>query len=161
VLCALALGPLALTAGGCGFRPRGSAPLPFSTFHTALPQTAPLGGELRRAVRNQGVRIVERRDDAQVRFDLLGESIEREISALSLTGRPREFLLRYRIRWQVKGMAEQELIPPTEMVLTRPIAVLDAQGLVNGDEEALLFRDMRNDAATQIVRRMSVLKVPT
>ena len=34
------------------------------------------------------------------------------------------------------------------------LTVLDVQGIVNPDEEALLYRDMRIDAVQQIVRRL-------
>jgi LPS-assembly lipoprotein len=150
----------ALLAAGCGFRLRGATELPFRTFHSSLPQSSQFGAELRRAVRSNGATVVDRREDAQVRFDLLTESVEREISALSTSGRPREFQLRYRIRWQVKGASEQELIAPNEMVLRRSITVLDVQGIVNPDEEVLLYRDMRIDATQQILRRLATLKVP-
>jgi LPS-assembly lipoprotein len=143
---------------GCGFKLRGQTALPFRTFHSSLPPSSLLGGELRRAVRANGATIVDRRDDGQARFDLLGEALEREITALSTAGRPREFQLRYRIRWQVKGTAERELIAPSEMVLRRAIAVLDLQGIVNPEEEALLYRDMRLDAVQQILRRLSTIK---
>jgi LPS-assembly lipoprotein len=150
----------ALLAAGCGFKLRGVTELPFRTFYSSLPQSSQFGAELRRAVRSNGAQVVDRREDAQVRFDLLSESVEREISALSTSGRPREFQLRYRIRWQVRDSAERELIAPNEMLLRRSITVLDVQGIVNPDEEALLYRDMRIDATQQILRRLSVLKVP-
>jgi LPS-assembly lipoprotein len=151
---------LPLAVAGCGFKLRGTAVLPFETFYASVPQTSQLGGELRRTLRTNGIRIVERRDEAQVRFDLLSELAEREITALSTSGRPREFQLRLRLRWQVRGPAEQDLITPNEMVLRRLITVLDNQGVANQDEEALLYRDMRTDAVQQILRRLGTIKVP-
>lgn len=159
VLAAGGLGLAAGMLGGCGFKLRGVTELPFRTFYSSVSQTSQFGGEMRRAIRTNGATIVERREDAEVRFDLLSEAIEREISALSTSGRPREFQLRYRIRWQVRDAGERDLIPVSEMLLRRAITVLDVQGLVNPDEEALLFRDMRIDAVNQILRRLSTLKV--
>lgn len=156
---ALAAGP-ALLLAGCGFKLRGATELPFQTFYTALPQSSQLGGELRRAVRVNGATVVDRRDEAQVRFDLLSEASEQEITALSTSGRPREFQLRYRLRWTVKDANDAELIPPNEMLLRRLITVLDVQGILNADEVALLYRDMRLDAVAQILRRLSTVKVP-
>ena len=52
------------------------------------------------------------------------------------------------------------LIAPTEMVLRRTITVLDVQGQINPEEEALVLRDMRTDAASQVVRRMAVIRLP-
>jgi LPS-assembly lipoprotein len=157
---ALAGAALAGVLGGCGFTLRGATRLPFSTFYSSMPQSSQFGGALRRALRTNGATVVERRDEAQVRFDLLFESIEREISALSSSGRPREYQLRYRIRWQVRDASERDLIGANEMLLRRAITVLDVQGIVNPDEEALLYQDMRVDAVQQILRRLSTLKVP-
>ncbi|MFM1991066.1 MAG: hypothetical protein RJA99_4023 [Pseudomonadota bacterium] len=153
-----AAGALAsFAAAGCGFKLRGQTELPFRTFWSALPPSSQLGGELRRALRTNGATIVERRDDAQVRFELLLELPEREISALSTSGRPREYTLRYRVRWQARDGADRELIASTEMLLRRAITVLDVQGIVNEEEVQLLYRDMRIDAIQQIIRRLSAL----
>jgi LPS-assembly lipoprotein len=111
-------------------------------------------------MRANGVTLTDRRTDAQARFDLLGELNEREITALSTSGRPREYQLRLRLRWQVKNAQDQDLIPANELVLRRQITVLDVQGVVNPEEEALLYADMRQDAVRQILRRLSAVKVP-
>ncbi len=145
---------------GCGFQLRGAVALPFETFYTSTAPTSVLGGDLRRAIRAQGARVVEQRDDAQVRLDVLAEIPEREISALSMSGRPREFQLRLRLRWQVRDQAERDLIAATETVLRRTLTVLDAQGVVNPDEEALLYRDMRTDAVQQMIRRLRTVTLP-
>jgi LPS-assembly lipoprotein len=155
LLCAAALP--ALLAAGCGFKLRGQTALPFKTFYAPLPTSSPFGGELRRALRTNGATIVERREDAQVRFLLLGELPEREIAALSTSGRPREYQLRYRLRWRALDALDQELIAPSEMVLRRQITVLDVQGIVNEEEVQLLYRDMRIDAIQQILRRLATL----
>jgi LPS-assembly lipoprotein len=156
VAAVLAGAPLA--GPGCGFQLRGATELPFKTFFSSVPQASQFGGELRRALRTNGAIIVERREDAQVRFDLQGEAVEREIAALSTSGRPREYQLRYRVRWSVKDASETDLIASNEMLLRRSITVLDVQGIVNPDEEALLYRDMRIDAVQQIVRRLGSMK---
>jgi LPS-assembly lipoprotein len=154
----LAALPLPLLAAGCGFKLRGAADLPFETFYASAPSASEFGGELRRAIRRNGGTIVERREEAQARFDLLGESQERDISALSTSGRPREFVLRLRLTWRLRDAAERDLIGATEMLLRRTINVLDNQGVANQDEEALLYREMRVDAVQQILRQMSTLK---
>lgn len=145
---------------GCGFKPRGTAELPFKTLYSSVPPASAFGAELRRTMRANGVTLTDRREDAQARFDLLSELPEREITALSTSGRPREYQLRLRLRWQVKNAQDQDLITANEMVLRRQITVLDVQGVVNPEEEALLYADMRNDAVRQILRRLSAIKVP-
>lgn len=149
-----------LLAAGCGFQLRGAAQLPFKTFFSSAAPSSIFGGELRRTVRINGATVVDRRDQAQARFDLLSEVQEREITALSTSGRPREFQLRLRLRWQVRDAAERDLVAANEMVLRRLINVLDNQGVANQDEEALLYRDMQKDAIQQILRRLSTMKMP-
>ena len=58
----------------------------------------------------------------------------------------------------MKDASETDLIASNEMLLRRSITVLDVQGIVNPDEEALLYRDMRIDAVQQIVRRLGSMK---
>jgi LPS-assembly lipoprotein len=155
----LAAGLPVLLAAGCGFKLRGQTELPFKTFHAPLPTSSQFGGELRRTLRTNGATIVERREDAQVRFELLGELPEREIAALSTSGRPREYQLRYRMRWRARDSNDAELIAANEVVLRRQITVLDVQGIVNEEEVQLLYRDMRIDAIQQILRRLATLPV--
>jgi LPS-assembly lipoprotein len=42
--------------------------------------------------------------------------------------------------------------------LKRVLSFSDAQVLAKEQEEALLYREMQNDAVQQIIRRLSVLK---
>ncbi len=145
---------------GCGFTPRGQVTLPFSRMYLGAPSASALGAQLRRQLRANGVELALRRDEAPVRLELLSETNEREITALSTAGRPREYQVRLRIRWQVRDSAERSLIAPSEMVLRRAITVLDALGQLNLEEEALMLRDMRTDAAQQIVRQLSTVRLP-
>jgi LPS-assembly lipoprotein len=145
---------------GCGFKPRGAAELPFSVVFLQAPSASAFASELRRSLRANRIDIATRRDDAPARFELLAETQERDITALSTAGRPREYQVRLRLRWQVRDASDRLLIAPTEMVLRRTITVLDAQGQINPEEEALVLRDMRTDAALQVVRRMAAIRLP-
>jgi len=151
---------LTIALASCGFRMRGAEPLPFRTLYSSLPRSSPLGAELRRATRSAGGTVVDRREDAQVSFELIAEVIERDISALSVSGRPREFELRMRLRWRATDAAGAELVPPSDLTMRRYVNVIDTQGIATQDEEALLYRDMRVDAVQQILRRLSAVKVP-
>ena len=119
-----------------------------------------LGGDLRRSIRANGATTTELRKDAQARLDILADQPESEISAFSTSGRPREYLLRLRVRWRLRDEAERDIIPESELIMRRTVTVLDAQGIVNAGQEVLLNRDMRNDAVQQILRRLSTVKPP-
>ncbi|MBI2295534.1 MAG: hypothetical protein HYU76_05770, partial [Betaproteobacteria bacterium] len=53
----------------------------------------------------------------------------------------------------------REHIPASEIVLKRDYSFNDEQALSKESEEALLFRDMRNDAVQQLVRRLQAAKL--
>jgi LPS-assembly lipoprotein len=156
-----ALPPLALALGGCGFRLQGTyAALGFDTFHTGIAPDTAVGGDLRRALRASGVRILEQPDSAQVVLRVLAEGEEREITAFSTTGRPREYVLRLRMLYRISDARGRNLAPDAEIVLRRRLTVNDALGTYNSEEDALLFRDMRSDLVQQLVRRLASVRLP-
>ena len=52
-----------------------------------------------------------------------------------------------------------EYLPATQIVLRRDITCSDSDVLGKEQEEALLYRDMQNDAVQQMVRRLQVAKL--
>jgi LPS-assembly lipoprotein len=70
----------------------------------------------------------------------------------------REYLLTYNIVFRVRDKAGNELLAPTQITLTRPIAFNETQLLAKEQEEALLYRDMQADLVQQIMRRLAALK---
>jgi LPS-assembly lipoprotein len=149
----------AVTSGGCGFRLQGAGQtLPFERFHTTIAANTLVGGDLRRAVRASGAQVVERPEEADVVLRMLAESEDREISAFSTAGRPREYLLRLRAQTRFEDAAGRLLVPDAEITVRRRLGVNDALGTFNAEEAALLYRDMRNDLVQQLVRRLAALK---
>jgi LPS-assembly lipoprotein len=53
----------------------------------------------------------------------------------------------------------REHIPASEIVLRRDYTYNDSQVLATESEEALLYRDMRTDAVSQLVRRLQAAKL--
>jgi LPS-assembly lipoprotein len=51
-------------------------------------------------------------------------------------------------------------IPTSEIQLQRIMTYDDSQVIAKQQEEALLYKDMEQDAASQILRRMSAIKRP-
>jgi LPS-assembly lipoprotein len=149
---------LALLVAACGFQLRGAQPLPFSSLYIA--ENWELGAMLRRNIRALGsTQLAEAPQQAQAIFTLIGEAREKNILSLSATGRVREYQLRYRLAFRVHDLKGKEFIAPTEIVLVRDISFSDERVLAKEQEEALLYRDMQNDMAQQILRRMAAVKV--
>ena len=70
-----------------------------------------------------------------------------------------EYVLRYRVSFRLTDSKNREHIPASEIVLKRDYSFSNDQALSKESEEALLFRDMRNDAVSQLVRRLQAAKI--
>jgi LPS-assembly lipoprotein len=161
-VCSAALAAtLALSA--CGFQLRGTATqanLPFSTIYLAIPDTSPLGIELKRYLRAAtGTQVVNDAKAAQAVVALLSETRDNSfIVSRNTQGRIREYQLQYRVTFDVKDGKNQPLLAPTEIVLKRNISYNESEVLAKEQEEALLYRDMQTDLVQQILRRLAALK---
>ncbi len=154
--------PLAATllVAACGFQLRGTAALPFNTMYVQAASTSVFAVQLKRAVvSGSGARITERPDEAEVILQVLSEAQEKQILSLSGGGRVSEFQLRYRVSFRLTDSKNREHIPASEIVLRRDYTYNDSQVLASESEEALLYRDMRNDAVSQVVRRLQAAKL--
>jgi LPS-assembly lipoprotein len=158
---ALALATV-LAVSACGFQLRGSGAqsnIPFKTIYLSVPESSPLGVELRRNLRVVGeTRVVSDPKEAEAIVDVLSESRDRVISALNTQGRVREFTLIYRMRFRVRDNANHELIPPSDIAVKREISYNESQAIAKEKEEELLYRDMQTDLVQQILRRLAALK---
>ena len=148
--------PLAL--GACGFQLRGQASLPFETLFISAPQQSLLASDLKRALRvGSGTRTVDSAEQAQAVLEITSENTEKTILSLGGAGRVTDYLLRYRVRFRLSDRAGKTLIPAGEIVLRREQSYDAAQVLAKEAEEVQLFRDMRGDAAQQLLRRLAAL----
>ncbi|SFN61206.1 LPS-assembly lipoprotein [Nitrosospira briensis] len=143
----------------CGFQLRGTAMLPFETLYIASPAGHPLGTDLKRLIRSgTNARIVDKAKDAEAILEIISVTNNRQIMSVSGGGRVREFELLYRVSFRLTNAKGTELIPTNEIVLHRILPYTDAQVVAKEGEEAMLVREMQNDSAAQIVRRLSAVK---
>jgi LPS-assembly lipoprotein len=150
----------ALLLSACGFQLRGAAPMPFQSIYVQAAPTSPFAIQLKRMVQaGGGTRIVERPEQAEVILQVLNELQEKQILSLGGGGRVREFQLRYRVSFRLTDVKNREHIPKSEIVLRRDFTFNDEQVLAKEAEEALLLRDMRNDAVQQLVRRLQLTRL--
>jgi len=158
---ALAL-TLALTLAGCGFKPVGQANMPFDTLYVTAPDYSSFGAEFKRYVESYGkTRITDNPQQAQVILEILSETQEQQILSLTSAGRVAEFLLRYRVTYRLRDNEKRDWIPRGEIQLQRDYTYDDTIVLAKENEAQLLFKDMKNDAIQQLVRRLSVAQAPS
>ncbi|MGV8806132.1 MAG: LPS-assembly lipoprotein LptE [Polaromonas sp.] len=147
--------------GGCGFALRKAPNFAFSTLYSSLPESSPLGVELRRSLEATGkVKVISdlrRINEAQVILEPLLDQREKVVLSLNATGQVREFQLRLRFRFRLHTPAGKELIPASEISLQRDISFNESAVLAKEAEEALLYRDMQSDVVQQIMRRLAAV----
>ena len=153
---------LALGLAGCGFELRKAPNYAFNTLYSTIPPVSPFGAKLKRSIESSGQvevindpRQIER---AQVIFDQLFEFREKVVVGRTSTGAIREFQLRLRYRFRLRSSNGTELIPDTEILLTRDINFNETGALSKESEEALLYRDMENDLVLQLQRRLAAVR---
>jgi LPS-assembly lipoprotein len=152
LLCALLL-------AGCGFQLRGAATLPYESLYVQAPVGSQFAVQFRRLITaGGGTRVVDNPKDAAATLILVNELREKSILSLSGAGRVSEYQLRYRMSYRLIDKGAVETIPMTEIVLTRDFSFSDTATLSKESEEALLFRDMQNDAVQQLVRRLQIAR---
>jgi LPS-assembly lipoprotein len=149
---------LCLALAACGFHLRGQATLPFDSLYVS--GSPVFANQIARSVRaGSHTRVTDNPKDAQVTLQILAELRERVILSLSAAGRVREITLRYIVSYRLTDAKGIEYLPATQIVLRRDITYSDSDVLGKEQEEALLYRDMQNDAVQQMVRRLQVAKL--
>ncbi|MFP5410052.1 MAG: LPS assembly lipoprotein LptE [Gammaproteobacteria bacterium] len=148
----------AVLLAGCGFQLRRYDGIPFATLYLDAPGGT-VAQRLRSALgRNRGTRLVATAAEAEAVLHLGQELRSKTILSLSGAGRVTEYRLGLTLRYSVSGRGGVVLADEETIELTRDLTYDDAQILAKGAEEELLYRDMDDNAALRIVRRLQALK---
>jgi len=147
-----------VTLAACGFQLRGSTELPFSRIALeGFAARSPLADELRRTL-SQSAEVVATPAQAQVVLHALTERRERSVVASTTAGQVRELQLRVRLEFRLTTPGGRELIPTTELLLTRDMSYSETVALAKEYEEAQLVRSMQTDIVGQLMRRLAHVK---
>ncbi|MEO7952934.1 MAG: LPS assembly lipoprotein LptE [Polaromonas sp.] len=151
-----------ISLNGCGFALRKAPEFAFTTLYSGLPESSPLGVQLKRSLQStRKVRVItdaRQINEAQVILEVLLDQREKVVLSLNASGQVREFQLRLRFGFRLRTPAGKELIPATEIALQRDISFNESAVLAKEAEEALLYRDMQSDVVQQIMRRLAAVK---
>lgn len=151
-----------ISLNGCGFALRKAPEFAFTTLYSGLPESSPLGVELKRSLQaTRKVRVItdaRQIGEAEVVLDVLLDQREKVVLSLNASGQVREFQLRLKFGFRLRTLAGKELIPATEIALQRDISFNESAVLAKEAEEALLYRDMQRDVVQQIIRRLAAVK---
>ena len=152
-----------VTLGGlaaCGFHLRGDFNVPFASVFVSTTGASQIANVLKRELTNSPTRLMATAKDAEAQLNISTEKRERIILSLSGAGRVREYQLKISVRYQLVDNKGVVAIPTSEIQLQRIMTYDDSQVIAKQQEEALLYKDMEQDAASQILRRMTAIKRP-
>ncbi|MHB0974734.1 MAG: LPS-assembly lipoprotein LptE [Thiobacillus sp.] len=154
----LAALPAALAAG-CGFQLRRVSGIPFASLYIDTPPGSAVGQRIRDSLStNRKTRLVPTAGEAEAVLKLTQETRTKVILSLSGSGRVTEYRLGLQLSYSIDGKDGRSLAAPEVIELTRDITYDNTKVLAKGEEEALLYRDMEDNAAQRIVRRLQALK---
>jgi LPS-assembly lipoprotein len=143
---------------GCGWQLRGATELPFSRIALeGFAPRSPLADELKRTLA-QSAEVVPTPAQAQVVLHALNDKRERSVVASTAFGQVRELTLRVRLEFKLSTPGGRELIPATELLLSRDMSYSETLALAKEYEETQLLRAMQSDIVAQLMRRLARVK---
>lgn len=142
---------------GCGFKLRGSFDLPPWFNHISLTNLS-ADKDLVRIVKKQlqgaGVHIVPGDARTAVQLVIIKDNLQQQITGISSSTTPRQYRLIYSAYFSMLKNNKM-LIPSTKVVVTRQLTINNDRILGSNFEESTLYHEMRQDAAAQIINRLS------
>jgi LPS-assembly lipoprotein len=63
------------------------------------------------------------------------------------------------LRFKLRTPAGKELVPDTDLLLTRDVSFNESSVLAKEGEEQLLYRTMQSDMVVQVMRRLAAVKL--
>lgn len=142
----------------CGFHLRGHGvpvKLAFESVYLKADKETPFVNDLRNALMSNKVVLKESPTEATITLSVSSESTTKVIQSLSSAGKVLEYQLGFRVTLSAYDAQLNDWLPSEEILLLRTLAYDDTQVLAKEQEEALLYKDMRNDAVQQALRRLS------
>lgn len=147
---------------GCGFKLRRVEGIPFASLHLEAPPGSAVGERIRKALVSGGfVRLVDLASQSEAVLKIGVETTTKTILSLSGAGRVTEYRLVYRVGYSILTPDGRPWVEPDMIELVRDYTYGDAAFLAKSAEESLLYRDMQDQAAQQILRRLRSLKPQT
>ncbi|HET9463269.1 MAG TPA: LPS assembly lipoprotein LptE [Thiobacillus sp.] len=149
----------AVLATGCGFQLRRLDAVPFASLYIDAPQGGAVAQRIRSAlISNKHTRLAASAAEAEAVLVLGQETRSKAILSLSGAGRVTEYRLGLQLTYGISDKDGRALAADETIELNRDITYDDAQVLAKAAEEQLLYRDMEDNAARRIMRRLQSIK---
>ena len=142
---------------GCGFKMRGPVTLPYKTIYISGGMTQDLKLYLTRLLKaGLNTMVVTRPDEAEI-FLNITETPAKQILTYNQAGQITGYRLVEQVKFSVNHKDGDELIPQSDIYLTRDMDFSVGAPAAGENLEILLFTDMRQDVSAQILRRLGSL----
>lgn len=146
-----------LVLSACGFQLRGTADLAFKNVYIQGGKLS-INRDLERTLKNNGVQIAAKSEDAELLLELVSERSQKRIMSLSGGGLVREFELIYLLNFRIREASNPIWGPVQTIRNRRDFSYNDNALLGKVEEEERLNADMRQDAIREILRRLTAVK---
>lgn len=150
--------PVAVLAG-CGFQLRRVGGIPFASLYVDAPPGSAVASRViaqLKTLRSTRLALSAAEADAILKLDR--EAVKKSILSLSGAGRVTEYRLSLEVIYSIIDPGQRALAPAETIELSRDITYDDSRVLAKSAEESLLYRDMEEDAARRIIRRLQAVK---
>src|SRR5688572_4971110 len=128
---------LLLVLGACGFHRQGVVPLSpviRNTYIDAHDARTGFQLELRRSLEASGANLVPSASNASATLHIHKDETGRRVLSVSAANTPREYEVYYAVEYSVTA-ADEELLPPQQLELTRNYSFDEARLLAKEEEE--------------------------
>ena len=98
--------------------------------------------------------VIEEPINAKYWLIIEKEFLQENITSISSGSSPRQYQLIYTVQFSLQKVKGDEVIPTTAVVVTRALTINNDRILGSNDEAEKLKREMRRDAAIQIIYRL-------
>ena len=155
------MGLLLVAIAGCGFQLRGSVPLPDSMkmiYVQGINVKQGLGLELKRALKQNGIQVVNDYEKDSAVLTVLENKFERRVLSVGNNAKVSEYELYSVLKFKVTDGQGKLLVEPEVLEAIRDYQFDQTQVLSSDGEEAILREQLNNQLVQSLLRRLSVVK---
>ena len=158
--CAIVFSTLVVFITGCGFKLRGMMEGPTWLASIAIDIQdvhQDLAIALKENFRALGIPI-RSPSNAQCLLIIEKDESQQQITSVSASTTPRQYQLRYTVIYSLLKANGEPMLSSNKVMVTRQLTVNNNRILGSNFEEMLSYKEMRKEAAMQIVNRLGSLK---
>lgn len=153
---------LAISLAACGFQLRGASPLPAVMERTYIQADArsPLYFELEQSIQAAGAQVVQSASEASATLQIHRADFSRRDRGIDQLGRVNEYEHRLSLVYSLHDSQGASLVSHQQLQLIREQRFNPNDVLASGEEQSILYQEMRRQAVSQLLRRLQSLAQP-